>query len=225
MAIFSGLRAVAVSTAALATTITGVAVYSTAAASDTVGVPVAASAQPQTLTERALELTRSQTRPAPDPAAEARAEALSVTVAQIGQHDADLKAQAAAKAAAEKAAAEAAAAADAAFLAEQGYARGTTSPKEIARQIAANKYGWGAAQFQCYDNIIMRESMWITTADNPTSSAYGIPQALPGNRMASFGADWRTNPATQIKWGLNYIKERYGTPCAGWSFKRAHGWY
>lgn len=71
----------------------------------------------------------------------------------------------------------------------------------------------------------MRESKWDVFADNPTSSAYGIPQALPGNRMASFGADWQTNPATQIKWGLNYIKERYGTPCAGWSFKKANGWY
>lgn len=106
-----------------------------------------------------------------------------------------------------------------------GYDPSVTDPREIARQMMRNKYGWGETQFQCYDAIIMRESRWIHTADNPTSSAYGIPQALPGSKMASAGADWRTNPATQIKWGLGYIKERYGTPCQGWAFKRAHGWY
>jgi hypothetical protein len=63
------------------------------------------------------------------------------------------------------------------------------------------------------------------SADNPHSSAYGIPQALPGSKMASFGADWRTNPATQIRWGLDYVNTRYGTPCQAWSFKRWHGWY
>ena len=100
-----------------------------------------------------------------------------------------------------------------------------TTPREIARQMMANKYGWGADQFSCYDSIIMRESRWNTFADNPTSSAYGIPQALPGRKMASAGADWRTNPATQIKWGLGYVKQRYGTPCSAWGFKRSHGWY
>ncbi len=88
-----------------------------------------------------------------------------------------------------------------------------------------NKYSWGEDQFSCYDNIIMRESRWIVSADNPHSSAYGIPQALPGKKMASFGADWRTNPATQIRWGLDYVHDRYGTPCGAWSFKRGHGWY
>lgn len=97
--------------------------------------------------------------------------------------------------------------------------------KELARRLARDLYGWGDEQFTCYNDVIMRESRWITTADNPTSSAYGIPQALPGKRMASEGADWLTNPATQIKWGLKYVKERYGTPCKAWSFKRANGWY
>lgn len=63
------------------------------------------------------------------------------------------------------------------------------------------------------------------TADNPSSSAYGIPQALPGRKMSSAGADWRTNPATQISWGLGYIANRYGTPCAAWSHSRSHNWY
>jgi len=100
-----------------------------------------------------------------------------------------------------------------------------TTPREIARQMMANRFGWGADQFSCYDSIIMRESRWNTFADNPTSSAYGIPQALPGRKMASAGADWRTNPATQIAWGLGYVKQRYGTPCGAWGFKRSHGWY
>ncbi len=100
-----------------------------------------------------------------------------------------------------------------------------TTPREIARQMMANHYGWGEDQFSCYDAIIMRESRWNPYADNPRSSAYGIPQALPGRKMASAGADWRTNPATQIKWGLGYVKQRYGTPCGAWGFKRSHGWY
>jgi murein DD-endopeptidase MepM/ murein hydrolase activator NlpD len=108
---------------------------------------------------------------------------------------------------------------------KQGYDPDTTSPKSIARQIMKNKYGWGAKQFSCYNDIIMRESAWKITADNPTSSAYGIPQALPGSKMASEGSDWRTNPATQIKWGLGYVKSRYGTPCEAWGFKSSHGWY
>ncbi|MFV0451944.1 MAG: transglycosylase SLT domain-containing protein [Propioniciclava sp.] len=112
-----------------------------------------------------------------------------------------------------------------AIIAKHGYDPEVTEPREIARQMMENKFGWGAAEFTCYDNIIMRESLWNPTADNPTSSAYGIPQALPGNRMASEGDDWRTNPATQIRWGLKYVKERYGTPCSAWSFKAAHGWY
>lgn len=106
-----------------------------------------------------------------------------------------------------------------------GYEPGTSDPREIARQMMSNKYGWGANQFSCYNNIIMRESMWNPSADNPNSSAFGIPQALPGSKMAAFGADWRTNPATQIAWGLWYVKDRYGTPCQAWSFKAAHGWY
>jgi len=79
-------------------------------------------------------------------------------------------------------------------------------------------------QFSCLDNIWSRESGWRTTAEN-ASGAYGIPQALPGSKMASAGSDWQTNPATQITWGLGYIKGRYGTPCDAWSFWQANGWY
>ena len=134
------------------------------------------------------------------------------------------------KAAADKAATDKAAADKAAAQASAADTKKLGSPtkaanKETARQLALSLYGWGDDQFTCYDNIIMRESLWDQFADNPTSSAYGIPQALPGNRMASEGADWKTNPATQIKWGLKYVKERYGTPCQAWSFKKAKGWY
>ncbi|MBK9697349.1 MAG: lytic transglycosylase domain-containing protein [Propionibacteriaceae bacterium] len=110
-------------------------------------------------------------------------------------------------------------------IAELGYDPALTDPRDIARSMMLTKYGWGDAQFACYDHIIMRESRWIVTADNPHSSAYGIPQALPGSKMASAGADWRTNAATQIRWGLGYVKARFGTPCSAWSFKAAHGWY
>lgn len=111
------------------------------------------------------------------------------------------------------------------FLAKNGYLQDTTAPKEIGRQMALNLFGWGADQFTCFDKIIMNESKWDPFADNPHSSAYGIPQALPGKKMASEGADWETNPATQIRWGLKYVKGVYGTPCKAWSFKSAHGWY
>jgi hypothetical protein len=126
-------------------------------------------------------------------------------------------------AAAKKAAEEKAARARA--LANRGYEPGVTDPKEIARQILNNKFGYGSSQFDCFNNIIMRESMWRVNATNPSSGAYGIPQALPGSKMASEGSDWRTNPGTQIIWGIKYMKDRYGSPCAAWSFKSANGWY
>jgi hypothetical protein len=94
------------------------------------------------------------------------------------------------------------------------------TPRQIARQIVGD-----AAQFQCFSNIVSRESSWNPQATNPSSGAYGLVQALPGSKMASAGADWRTNPTTQIRWGLNYMNSRYGGPCAAWSFWQAHNWY
>jgi hypothetical protein len=70
-----------------------------------------------------------------------------------------------------------------------------------------------------------RESGWNPSAENPSSGAFGIPQALPGSKMASAGADWATNPATQIRWGLSYIQSVYGTPCGAWSHEESAGWY
>ncbi|MFD5163286.1 transglycosylase SLT domain-containing protein [Streptomyces hawaiiensis] len=89
----------------------------------------------------------------------------------------------------------------------------------MARQIVP------AGQFQCFSNIVDHESDWNYKAVNPSSGAYGMFQALPGSKMSSVGADWRTNPATQIKWGLNYMNDRYGSPCDAWSFWQANNWY
>ncbi|MFF8670958.1 transglycosylase SLT domain-containing protein [Streptomyces sp. NPDC015242] len=82
-----------------------------------------------------------------------------------------------------------------------------------------------AGQFQCFSNIVDHESDWNYKAVNPSSGAYGLFQALPGSKMSSVGADWQTNPATQIKWGLNYMNDRYGSPCDAWSFWQANHWY
>jgi hypothetical protein len=80
------------------------------------------------------------------------------------------------------------------------------------------------SQFGCLDDLWQQESGWNYQAEN-ASGAFGIPQALPGSKMASAGADWQTNPATQIKWGLGYIKSIYGTPCGAWAHEEADGYY
>jgi len=103
-------------------------------------------------------------------------------------------------------------------------ARLMADPQEAARLLAA-KRGWGATQFACLDSLWTKESRWLHTADNPTSSAFGIPQALPGSKMSSAGSDWRTNPVTQVRWGLGYIASRYGTPCSAWQHSRSNNWY
>lgn len=136
------------------------------------------------------------------------------------------KALAKKKAAAEKKRKEAAARkAELARIKELGYEPGTEDPREIARQILKNKFDYGSDQYQCFNNIIIRESNWDIDATNPSSGAYGIPQSLPGSKMASVGDDWRTNPATQITWAIGYMNDRYGSPCSAWGFKSSHGWY
>lgn len=95
----------------------------------------------------------------------------------------------------------------------------TAEVQAIARKMVP------ADQFQCFSNIVDHESSWNYKASNPSSGAYGLVQALPGSKMASAGADWQTNPATQIKWGLNYMNSRYDSPCGAWSFWQANNWY
>jgi hypothetical protein len=99
-----------------------------------------------------------------------------------------------------------------------------SNPKAYARVMLA-EHGWSSSQFSCLDKLWTRESGWNYKADNPTSSAYGIPQALPGSKMVSEGSDWKTNPMTQIRWGLDYIADRYGTPCSAWAHSEAKNWY
>jgi hypothetical protein len=98
------------------------------------------------------------------------------------------------------------------------------SPQQIAAAMLGS-FGWSSGEFGCLQSLWNAESGWNLSASNPISGAYGIPQALPGSKMASAGADWQTNPATQIKWGLGYIKQVYGSPCAAWSHEQSTGWY
>ncbi len=96
--------------------------------------------------------------------------------------------------------------------------------QSAARTLVAQRH-WSARQYACLVRLWNRESGWNVHAANPSSGAYGIPQALPGSKMASAGPDWRTSARTQIRWGLSYIKSRYGSPCGAWAHSNAYGWY
>jgi hypothetical protein len=100
----------------------------------------------------------------------------------------------------------------------------TGTPLQIAHTIATRE-GLNQQQWVCLDSLWQQESKFQTNARNRRSGAFGIPQALPASRMASAGADWRSNPATQVKWGLSYIKVRYGTACNAWSHWKRDRWY
>lgn len=144
------------------------------------------------------------------------------TNALKARHDAAVQRKAEADAAAAAAAeaqrqAEAAAAALAAANTVEG-------AQAFARDVASSQYGWGGDQFSCLVNLWNRESGWNYQAYNP-SGATGIPQALPGSKMASAGADWQTNARTQIVWGLDYISRAYGSPCGAWGHSNAFNWY
>lgn len=104
-----------------------------------------------------------------------------------------------------------------------GQGDSATAYQAIARSLLGS-YGWDDSQFSCLVQMWNRESRWTTTAAN-SAGAYGIPQALPGSKMASVGPDWQTNPRTQIIWGLGYIKSRYGSPCNAWGLWQQQGWY
>lgn len=123
-----------------------------------------------------------------------------------------------------RAAAQAKAAAAAAAQKAQAVAAAQADPRGVARTLAAER-GWAGAEFSCLETLWTKESTWRYTATNPSSGAYGIPQSLPAEKMATAGADWQTNPATQIAWGLGYIKSAYGTPCNALNFHLGHNWY
>jgi hypothetical protein len=103
-------------------------------------------------------------------------------------------------------------------------ARAQSDPQDVARLLVADR-GWGGQQFDCLNSLWTKESGWRWDANNSGSGAYGIPQSLPGSKMASSGSDWATNPITQINWGLGYISRSYGTPCSAWAHSQASNWY
>jgi hypothetical protein len=121
----------------------------------------------------------------------------------------------------------------AAVKASTATARPTTArrhppPQLTARQIARKMlpgFGWSASQFGYLSLLWNRESGWRVSASNPTTGAYGIPQAVPGDKMASAGRNWATSAGTQIRWGLRYIKAQYGSPYWAWQHEQAAGWY
>jgi hypothetical protein len=104
-------------------------------------------------------------------------------------------------------------------------ARTPDGAREVAKVLMEEKFGWGEKQYACLDDLWIKESNWNYRASNKRTGAHGIPQALPATKMDSAGTDWRTNPVTQISWGLRYIDVRYETPCKAWAkFKRSN-WY
>ena len=164
-------------------------------------------------------------------AAVAKAAAQKAAAAKAADAKAAAAKAAAAKAAAQQAAQQQAAAQQAAQqqAAQQTTAQPATSapsgsPQQIAEQMLS-QFGWSSSQFSCLQPLWALESGWNIYASNPSSGAYGIPQALPGSKMASAGPDWQGDAATQIRWGLTYIQGTYGSPCAAWSHEEADGWY
>lgn len=149
---------------------------------------------------------------------------LDTALLQQTAEDAAVEARRQAEAA--EAAAQAAAAAAAQAAAEaQARANTVEGAQAVAQSMAAERYGWGADQFSCLVSLWNKESSWNYQAYNASSGATGIPQALPGSKMATAGADWQTNATTQIAWGLDYIDRAYGTPCAAWGHSQATNWY
>jgi len=104
-------------------------------------------------------------------------------------------------------------------------ARKPLGAKRFAKEMMATEYGWGEGQYKCLDRLWTKESNWNYQARNPRSGAHGIAQALPASKMEKVGTDWRTNPITQIQWGLLYVSERYDTPCAAWNKFRRSNYY
>lgn len=111
------------------------------------------------------------------------------------------------------------------YSASMGYVAPAGEAQSIAHDMVLAR-GWGEGEFSCLASLYQRESEWNPLASNPYSEAYGIPQALPGSKMAAAGADWQYNAATQLDWGINYyIAPRYGTACAAWAHSERYGWY
>ncbi|WP_030220371.1 transglycosylase SLT domain-containing protein [Streptomyces sp. NRRL WC-3626] len=183
-------------------------------------IPAGQQAQVQTasLTQQAETMAIAADASAKKDAEEAARKAAAETAVAKKQEAAEKAEQEAKERAEAKAAASRSATRDASsFAVQSSYT--IAEVQAMARQIVP------ADQFQCFSTIVDHESSWNYQADNPTSDAFGLMQALPGSKMASAGADWATNPATQIKWGLGYMNDRYGSPCDAWNFWQANHYY
>jgi colicin import membrane protein len=194
--------------------------------------PSAASIAPQSATkESTAKAAAAKAAAAKAAAAKAAAAKNAAAKAAAAQNAAAANATAVAKAnaaAAQAAAAKAAAAKAAAVARAKAAAPVALNDPAGAQAYAASKlgsFGWAADQMQCLKRLWTKESEWRTTATNASSGAYGIVQSLPAEKMATAGADYRTNYRTQINWGLDYIKERYGSPCGALNFHLTHNWY
>ncbi len=186
--------------------------------------PVVDAQRAVTAARDSREADRTRIAAATAQAAYERAAGLGAQGKAIDQKSSEVKAAKKKAEAAEAAAQAAAEKARDAAIANQGYTPGTTDVHQIAQQILMNKFSYGDDQFSCFSWIISHESGWNVHAQNP-SGAYGLPQSLPGSKMASVAADWRDNPATQIIWGVQYMKSRYGSPCAAKSHWESAGNY
>lgn len=114
---------------------------------------------------------------------------------------------------------------DAAAELERASRSAQRDPRALARLMAARQYGWSGAQWECLQLLWTQESSWNYRAENPSSGAYGIAQALPATKMNSIARDWRVNPVTQISWGLRFIQRNYGSPCSAWDHEQGYNWY
>lgn len=168
---------------------------------------------------KAAEAKAAEARAAAARAAARKAAAAKAAAAKAAQQAAEQQAAAQRTASAQTASAQ-----QAQPVQQTAVTTASGSPEQIAQQMLG-QFGWSSSQFSCLQPLWARESGWNVTAANPTSGAYGIPQALPGSQMSSAGADWQTSAATQIRWGLTYIQGRYGSPCGAWAHEQADGWY
>jgi hypothetical protein len=193
--------------------LTGSAVAIAAAVAGTLGAWSAGAAGPAP-TGRPVSLVREV-----DPASSGPAQALFSAGQPAGRQAAELDAVSvtALNSAAGRLAADAA-------IAARQKSRPALTPRKIARRLL-HHFHWSRRQFRYLNPLWDRESSWNVYASNPYSGAYGIPQAVPGAKMASAGRHWRTSARTQIRWGLRYIKDQYGSPRAAWDHELATGWY
>jgi hypothetical protein len=193
--------------------LTGTAVAIAAAAAGTLGAWSAGTAGPAPVA-RPIALVREV-----DPVTSGPGQALFFAAQPVGRQAAELDAvsSTALNSAASGLATEARSTA-------REKSRAALTPRQIARRLL-HHFHWSRRQFRYLNPLWDRESSWNVFASNPYSGAYGIPQAVPGSKMASAGSHWRTSARTQIRWGLRYIKDQYGSPRAAWDHELATGWY